>query len=120
MATENFDLNPWETQVGAEHEAVQNTPAHTAGQVPGTLLGEQKYSLEAVDLLVEFFCRKQPISLKSLIETIEVSLLLKILHQVHGNQKKAAKLLGIKYTTLNEKVKRYGIRFKKSPVPYAF
>ena len=81
---------------------------------------EQKFRAEAVDLLVESFCREKPICLKSLIETIEMSLLLKILHQVHGNQKRAAKLLGIKYTTLNEKVKRYGIRFKKSPVPYAF
>jgi DNA-binding NtrC family response regulator len=75
---------------------------------------------EAIDLLVEFCCREKPICLKNLIETIEMSLLLKILHQVHGNQKRAAKLLGIKYTTLNEKVKRYGIRFKKTPVPYAF
>jgi DNA-binding NtrC family response regulator len=100
--------------LGSPSEVGQSFLANT--DTPASLIDRA----EAIDLLVEFCCREKPICLKNLIETIEMSLLLKILHQVHGNQKRAAKLLGIKYTTLNEKVKRYGIRFKKTPVPYAF
>jgi DNA-binding protein Fis len=37
-----------------------------------------------------------------------------------GNQKQAAMAMGIKYTTLNEKLKKYGIRFEKTPVENFF
>jgi len=122
MSTENPNVAALggQSEVGQNFLANPDTQANLIDRDRDSSLREQEFRAEAVDRLVEFFCREKPICLKSLIETLEMSLLLKIRHQVHGNQKRAAKLLGIKYTTLNEKVKRYGIRFKKSPVPYAF
>jgi DNA-binding protein Fis len=54
--------------------------------------------------------------LKRFIDNIERSIIVKVLMRARGNQKVAAKVLGIKYTTLNEKIKKYGIRFQKQPV----
>ena len=53
---------------------------------------------------------------KELIGNVEKSILIRTLSQFNGSQKSAAKFLGIKYTTLNEKLKRYNIRFDKKPV----
>jgi DNA-binding protein Fis len=36
-----------------------------------------------------------------------------MLAQSKGNQRKAAKILGIRHTTLNEKLKRYNMGFRK-------
>lgn len=75
---------------------------------------------EDVDFFVEFFCREKPVFLKGLMDQIERSVIYKILCMTRGNQKQAALALGIKYTTLNEKLKRYGIRFQKTPVEKVF
>ena len=75
---------------------------------------------EDVDFFVEFFCREKPIFLKDLMDQIERSVIYKILCLTRGNQKQAALALGIKYTTLNEKLKKYGIRFQKTPVEKVF
>lgn len=56
------------------------------------------------------------IPLKEMMDSVERSVILRTLHKVNGNQKKAAKILGVKYTTLNEKIKRYNILFPKKPV----
>lgn len=77
-----------------------------------------KFRMELFELFVEFFCQDGPILLKSMMEDIEKSIIVRVLSKAQGNQRKAAKVLGIKYTTLNEKVKRYNIRFQKSPVAY--
>jgi DNA-binding protein Fis len=50
------------------------------------------------------------------MDNVEKSIIVNVLSKVQGNQKEAAKVLGIKYTTLNEKLKRYRIRFQKSPI----
>lgn len=62
------------------------------------------------------FSREKPLYLKKFLTTLEQSIILHVLDQVHGNQREAAKVLGIKYTTLNEKVKKYRIHFKKKPI----
>jgi tetratricopeptide (TPR) repeat protein len=54
-----------------------------------------------------------PIPLKDVIDELEKKVIVQVLSEVEGNQKDAAKILGMKYTTLNEKVKRYGIRVKR-------
>lgn len=78
---------------------------------------KENFRGEMFDLFVEFFCKKQPVYLKNVLEELEKSIILKVLWRVHGNQKEAAKVLGIKYTTLNEKLKKYKIRFFKRAIP---
>lgn len=76
---------------------------------------EDKIRMEMYRLIVEFFCRKETLPLKEFIMNLEKCIILRSLFKANGNQKEAAKFLGIKYTTLNEKIKKYKIEFKKSP-----
>ena len=48
-------------------------------------------------------------SLREEVRRFEVELITSALFRTHGNQKKAAKLLGVNNTTLNSKMKRYRI-----------
>jgi DNA-binding protein Fis len=66
-----------------------------------------------VDVFAEYFCKHPPVQLKLLLDAIEKRLILKVLETVSGNQKEAARILGIKYTTLNQKVKKHGIRLRR-------
>jgi DNA-binding NtrC family response regulator len=86
----------------------------------GRLQKRSSLKKEDVDLFVEFFCREKPVFLKDLMDQIERCVIYKILCMTRGNQKQAAMALGIKYTTLNEKLKKYGIRFQKMPVENVF
>lgn len=54
-----------------------------------------------------------PIHLRDVIGELEKEIILRVLNEAKGNQKDAALILGMKYTTLNEKIKRYGIRIKR-------
>lgn len=54
-----------------------------------------------------------PVPLKAVIGELEKKVIIDVLNEVNGNQKDAARILGMKYTTLNEKVKRYQIRVRK-------
>jgi len=71
---------------------------------------------DALDFFVEYVCMNGSIDLKEFLEELERTILIKILAKFNGNQRNAAKFLGIKYTTLNEKVKKYNIHFRKEPV----
>jgi len=59
---------------------------------------------------------REPLCLSEMMKEIERTILVKSLAQFNGNQKDVARFLGIKYTTLHEKVKKYNIRFQKKPV----
>jgi len=48
-------------------------------------------------------------SLQSQVERFEIDLIRQALHRCGGNQARAARLLGVKHTTLNAKVRRYKI-----------
>lgn len=72
--------------------------------------------MEVFEKFVEYFCIKERIPFKELMYTVERNILIRALVEFNGNQKIAAKYLGIKYTTLHEKVKKYNIRFQKTPV----
>ena len=50
------------------------------------------------------------LDMKSLITGLEQILICGALEATLGNQRKAARLLGLKYTTLNEKLRRFSIR----------
>jgi DNA-binding NtrC family response regulator len=45
------------------------------------------------------------------VRRFETQLICAALDKTRGNQSRAAKLLGVKHTTLNAKMKRYGIRW---------
>ena len=77
---------------------------------------ERARSWEVLSVFIEQFCMKQRIPLSELMNILEKTILIKVLSSFNGNQKDAAKFLGIKYTTLNEKVKKYNIKFFKNPI----
>jgi len=54
----------------------------------------------------------ESISLKEFLEDFEKRLIIRILTRVNGNRKKAARLLGMKYTTLYQKLIKYNIHFR--------
>lgn len=76
---------------------------------------KDKIRTEMYKFIVEFFCRKETLPLKEFIINLEKCIILRALSKFNGNQKEAAKFLGIKYTTLNEKIKKYRIDFRKNP-----
>ena len=63
---------------------------------------------------IETLCRGDRICLKRFLDTLERLIIIRALDRSRGNQRTAAVRLGLKYTTLNEKVKKYGLRFSKS------
>ncbi len=75
---------------------------------------------EVFDIVMDILCRDRPILLKELMDRIEKDLIVRSLRMAGGNQKQAAGILGVKYTTLHEKLKKFGIRFPKPPVDLAF
>lgn len=108
------ELEPW-ADSAAQPLAEQNIPFSVpAAREEAGPKADGGFRKELFDLFIEFFCREKPVGLKGLVDTLEKSIIVKVLNTVEGNQREAAKILGLKYTTLNEKVKRYGIRFQKS------
>jgi DNA-binding NtrC family response regulator len=71
---------------------------------------------EFTDIVLEAFLFEPKPQIKMFMEEMEKRLILAILDRVGGNQKEAARILGIKYTTFNEKVKRHNILFRKQAV----
>jgi DNA-binding NtrC family response regulator len=49
------------------------------------------------------------LALQEEVQRYEIELIRQALHRTRGNQRRAAKLLGVKVTTLNCKIKRFGI-----------
>jgi DNA-binding NtrC family response regulator len=68
---------------------------------------------ELLGLFIDYLFGEKPINLKNAMEVIEKGVILRALGASGGNQRKAAQILGIKYTTLNQKVKRYRIRLQR-------
>ncbi|MFB0565457.1 MAG: helix-turn-helix domain-containing protein [Candidatus Aminicenantaceae bacterium] len=77
---------------------------------------QKTLKLEMLRLFVELFLMRQNIPLKQFMGNLEKSIILRALSKTNGNQKEAAKFLSIKSTTLNEKIKKYKIRFQKKPM----
>ncbi len=76
---------------------------------------ERTFRKEVFELFIEYFCVRQRVPFKELIGNVEKTILLRVLSQCNGHQRSAAKFLGMKYTTLNEKLKKYNIQFDKKP-----
>jgi len=79
---------------------------------PGKSKERKKRTRYLSQMAVRLSHEKQ-IPLKDVIEELEKQIILCVLNEVEGSQKDAAEILGTKYTTLNEKLKRYGIRVKR-------
>lgn len=52
---------------------------------------------------------ERTLGLQEEVQRYEIELIRNALQRTRGNQRRAAKLLGVKVTTLNCKIKRYGI-----------
>jgi DNA-binding NtrC family response regulator len=69
---------------------------------------------------VESLTNSQPeperkLGLQEEVQRYEIELIRSALQRTRGNQRRAAKLLGVKVTTLNCKIKRFGIMASETP-----
>lgn len=78
-------------------------------------LVEKRFREEALNFFVDYFCLKNDVDLKEFLENLERNILVKALSRFNGNQRRTARYLGLKHTTLNQKVKKYNIHFRKQP-----
>ncbi len=73
----------------------------------------EEFVMKSFKLFLKYFSSTQRVPLKELMNMVEKAILIRTLSQLNGNLKNAAKSLGLKYTTLHEKIKKYNIRFRK-------
>lgn len=72
------------------------------------------------NFFVDYYCLKNnEVQLKELLKKLERRIIIKALSRCNGNQRQAAECLGLKHTTLHEKVKKYHIHFLKQPTQEA-
>ena len=66
-----------------------------------------------LNFVFDRFSSTESLSLKEFMDDLERRLIVRMLFRANGNRREAAGLLGIKYTTLHEKLKKHDIHFKK-------
>lgn len=71
---------------------------------------------EVVNQCLEALSLQEDSSLSDIIASFEKEILLKTLSRFNGNVKDSAHFLGLKYTTLHQKMKKYHISFRKLPI----
>lgn len=111
-------------------EAELNMPDESRGHRPHSFSGTQETGpsqkknsaepnnhgiedMEKFEPVIEHFCFENQIPLKEIVESFERAVLIKVLSRFNGNQRRAAKYLRVKSSTLNEKIKKHNIHFKK-------
>jgi transcriptional regulator of acetoin/glycerol metabolism len=67
-------------------------------------------------LFVSYCCADKELNLNKIIRQTEKALIMKSLFRFNGSIVEAAEALGVKYTTLYEKVRRHNIQFEKRPI----
>ena len=77
---------------------------------------KEEFVMKSFKLFIKYFSSTRRVPLKELMNMVERAILIRTLSQLNGNLKNAAKILGLKYTTLHEKIKKYNIRFRKEPI----
>ena len=86
----------------------KNDPTSPTGQFEFKIRG----------LLSDQVSRERRHSLKKLLGLVEKNILVEVLFRVNGNQRSAGRVLGLKSTTLNAKMKKYGIQvFRRIEIP---
>ncbi|MFC2157293.1 helix-turn-helix domain-containing protein [Acidobacteriota bacterium] len=68
---------------------------------------------DIINLLVEYYCVDYELPLNEILNHVEKAAILVALTRFNGSQREAAHSLGIKHTTLFEKMRRYNICLKK-------
>ena len=63
--------------------------------------------------------RTSPLDLKEEVQRFEAELIRNALIRTGGRQRRAARLLGMKVTTLNTKIRRYGIFLDHEPLSFS-
>ena len=66
-----------------------------------------------ISLLSMYLCRKQGRPWKTLIGSIERNIIINVLCHTNGNQRDAGRILGLKSSTLNAKIKKHRIHVAK-------
>ena len=79
-------------------------------------MAEEEGGMGFYDLFIEFVCRQEPLILKDILDDLEANIIRRVLEKENGNIRRAASTLGIKYTTLFEKIKKHNIQLLKSSV----
>jgi DNA-binding NtrC family response regulator len=77
---------------------------------------EIMFNKAVVHFFVEHFYMKERVHLKEFMNSLERAILIKILTKFNGNQRCTAEFLGLNHTTLNQKIKKHNIRFRKTAI----
>ena len=105
IATTEKHLSPsWSEVSPQQREIVLNSRLDSLREIALSLLTE----LETLERAGTATPGK--ISLDDEVKRFEIDLIRAALDRAHGNQARAARMLGVKHTTLNAKIKRYQIR----------
>jgi DNA-binding NtrC family response regulator len=78
-------------------------------------LDRLRFEQEIFRVFIEYARLYDGPRLKEFLDNLEKTILSRLLLKFRGNQRRTAKYLGIKYTTLHEKVKRHQIQFRRQP-----
>jgi len=96
-----------------EQGSIVGNPSDSRADLAAGGKGRKAIAEKLVDELTDYICAHVTKSLKPIQAVIEKKIIIRALQETGGSQKKAAKILGIKYTTLIYKVKKHKIYIKK-------
>ena len=89
---------------------LNSTDLEVFSESPRLSAQKKKFRADMLWLFVDFFCQERTLDLSALIEELEMGIIMRTLSKVNGDQRQAAKALGLKCRTLNSKLKRHGIQ----------
>jgi len=75
--------------------------------------GKENPGSESLAAIAIYLSRKTDADLPSLLGELERRIIIETLRSTKGNQLVASRRLGVKYTTLNDKIKRHRIDLRK-------
>jgi DNA-binding NtrC family response regulator len=92
-----------------EHNSSHLTTVNKWTDIPNNNI----FIKEVLNSFIEYLFTQENIPLKDFLEELERTLIIRSLAKFNGNQKRTAVYLGIKTTTLHQKMKKYQIDFHK-------
>jgi len=117
MATRMEDQVPPNRSTGPSPEAIE--PVKDSGFRPSRherkgIVGALAFSLDNLDGCIELIREGKPAPVMQVMEELERDIISQAMTMARANIRGTAFLLGIKYTTLYAKIKKYGLRFTKA------
>jgi transcriptional regulator with GAF, ATPase, and Fis domain len=116
--TPNLKVEPTRSNQGSSAPALLNLPKFHLNQATVADARIAALKVLALTLLAEIESletrinsSESPLNLQDEVHRFEAALIRVALTKTGGRQRRAARLLGTKVTTLNTKIKRYGIVF---------